>query len=239
MDSPCGSCDTPVSEWQFDLNHLAMAPKKQRGHICLTKFLHENKNIVADEILLESSIVVGYKFNKETRTVILYNTEKKGEYTPGLDSRIVFGDKDWTLFYNNVWKDLQDCREEPLYIAQWDAITPKGRYRVVGDHSKKRPGDCIYFFFCKDNTKLREPLVGVLRDEHYSLYEMQFLFKWRDLRGMENIFSTINKMFKWCDMHDGYCKVKVQLFHPEKCSRGQYSVGPSPPINYAHSLRPL
>lgn len=51
---------------------------------------------------------------------------------------MVFPDKDWTLFYNYVWKDLNDSREEPLYIAEWDSVTPNGRYRVVGDHTKKK-----------------------------------------------------------------------------------------------------
>ncbi len=107
--------------------------------------------------------------------------------------------------------------------------------RVVGDHAKKNPDDSVYIFCCKDKTKLNKNRSGVvLPNEHNDLYEMQFLFKWRDLDLLAGIFSIINKMFKWCELHDGYNKIKVQLFHPERCVRSSTYARYSAPIYYGH-----
>ncbi len=51
---------------------------------------------------------------------------------------------------------------------------------------------------------------------------------------LAGIFSIINKMFKWCELHDGYNKINVQLFHPERCVRSSTYARYSAPINYGH-----
>lgn len=221
------------------LNSLTMAPRKPFGHIRLTSFLHEISEWTKGEFMMRSNRVFGYKFHKPTRVVTLYTTDGLGEFQAGEDECLVFPEKDWSLFYKRVWNDLNDGGEEPLYVAEWDGTTPNVRYRVVGDHTQKRPNDSVYIFCCKDKTKLNNTRFGrILPNEHHDLYEMQFLFKWCDLDLLNRLFSTINKMFKWCDMHDGYNKIKVQLFHPERCARSSTYSLPSPPIHYNHSKAP-
>ena len=166
---------------------------------------------------------------------LLYTTDSVGEFQPGEDTCVVFPEKDWTLFYNRVWKDLNDDGEEPLYISEWDGVTDNVRYRVVGDHTNKSPTDSVYIFCCRDKTKLNNKRSGRIQpNEHHDLYEMQFLFDWCDLNLLNMFFSIINKMFKWCDMHDEYSKIKVQLFHPQTCPRSSIWSRPSPPIYYSH-----
>ncbi len=214
---------------------LTMAPRKPFGHVRLTNFLHELSEWTKSEFMMSSNRVFGYKFHKSTRVVILYTTDDAGEFHPGEDACVVFPEKDWSLFYKFVWKDLNSGGEEPLYISEWDGVAPNVRYRVVGDHAKKNPDDSVYIFCCKDKTKLNKNRPGVvLPNEHNDLYEMQFLFKWRDLDLLAGIFSIINKMFKWCELHDGYNKIKVQLFHPERCVRSSTYARYSAPIYYGH-----
>ncbi len=214
---------------------LTMAPRKPFGHVRLTNFFHELSEWTKGEFMMSSNRVFGYKFHKSTRVVILYTTDNAGEFQPGEDACVVFPEKDWSLFYKFVWKDLNSGGEEPLYISEWDGVDPNVRYRVVGDHAKKNPDDSVYIFCCKDKTKLNKNRSGVvLPNEHNDLYEMQFLFKWRDLDLLAGIFSIINKMFKWCELHDGYNKIKVQLFHPERCVRSSTYARYSAPIYYGH-----
>ncbi|XP_057212997.1 IQ motif and SEC7 domain-containing protein 1-like [Triplophysa rosa] len=77
MARPSSSPQTPPREWDDDLfeENLALAPKKPRGYIGLTKFLHENKNNVTDEILMESNRVIGYAFNKEFQRYCICNSD--------------------------------------------------------------------------------------------------------------------------------------------------------------------
>jgi len=166
---------TPEREWDEEMmKSLTLAPRKERWHVYLTNFLHENKEYSRDEFTLNSNRVFGYIFHKPPRVVTLYTTDSPGEFIPGRDPCLVFPDKDWTLFYTYVWKDLNDSREEPLYISEWDGVTPNHRYRVVGDHSKKKPDECVYIFCCKDKTKLSDRSGFILQNEHHAMYEMRF-----------------------------------------------------------------
>ncbi len=235
--SPPKSPEAGVSSRTTDslMASLTMAPRKPFGHVRLTNFIHELSEWTKGEFMMSSNRVFGYKFHKSTRVVILYTTYNAGEFQPGEDACVVFPEKDWSLFYKFVWKDLNSGGEEPLYISEWDGVAPNVRYRVVGDHAKKNPDDSVYIFCCKDKTKLNKNRSGVvLPNEHNDLYEMQFLFKWRDLDLLAGIFSIINKMFKWCELHDGYNKIKVQLFHPERCVRSSTYARYSAPIYYGH-----
>nr|DAC81404.1 TPA_asm: hypothetical protein [Pimephales minnow adintovirus] len=217
------------------MDNLAMAPKKSVARIGLTSFLHENTEWVKDEFKMCSKRVFGYKFHKPSRFVMLYTVDSGEEFRTAQDECVAFPEKDWSLFYKFVWKDLNDGGEEPLYTAEWDGITPDFRYRVVGDHTRKNPDDFVYIFCCKDKTKLSNMKSGVIDpNEHHDLYDLQFMFNWRDLDLLNSVFSHIDKMFKWCDMLDGYNKVKVQLFHPERCPRSSSFTRPSAPIHYGH-----
>ncbi|XDV31530.1 hypothetical protein PO909_002521 [Leuciscus waleckii] len=181
------------------MESLTMAPRKPFGHIRLTNFLHEISEWTKAEFMMCSNRVFGYKFHKPTRVVTLYTTDGVGEFQAGEDACVVFPEKDWSLFYKRVWKDLNDGGEEPLYVAEWDGVSPNVRYRVIGDHTQKKPNDSAYIFCCKDKTKLNNTRSGhILPNEHHDLYEMQFLFKWCDLDLLNRVFSIINKMFKCC-----------------------------------------
>ncbi len=100
---------------------LTMAPRKPFGHVRLTNFLHELSEWTKGEFMMSSNRVFGYKFHKSTRVVILY-TPHAGEFQPGEDACVVFPEKDWSLFYKFVWKDLNSGGEEPLYISEWDGV---------------------------------------------------------------------------------------------------------------------
>ncbi len=52
-------------------------------------------------------------------------------HTCNADPCLVFPEKDWQLFLNRIWKDLNDCGEEPLYVGEWDGVAPNIWYRVV------------------------------------------------------------------------------------------------------------
>ncbi len=225
---------TPDKDWEEEMmKKLTMAPRKPyNDKLCLTKFLHENTDCVRDEFLLISGRIFGYIFCKSDRTVTLYTTDETNEFVKDQDPCLVFPDKDWQVFFNRIWKDLNDCGEQPLYISEWDGVAPNIWYRVVGDHTQKNPDDCIYIFACKDRTRLSGWSRGDLDMEYHEMFTMQFLFKWRDLHLLSALFSVVNKMFRWCEMRDGYNKIKAQLFHPESYSCD--GVLPSPPIYYRH-----
>lgn len=211
-----------------------MAPKKHCRHTSITKFLHDNTDVVKKENIMSNKRVFGYIFHKASRVVTLYTADTLGDFYRG-DPCVVFHEKDWVLFYGRVWKDLNDCRGMPLYISEFDGVVPNTRFRVVGDHSMKNDDEYVYIFCCKDKTKLRDPPRRLVeKEEHDKLYEMQFLFTWRDLDLLSGFFSAINKMFNWCNIHDGYKKIKVALFHPERCPRSDMYELPAPPIHYSH-----
>ncbi len=220
---------TPEKEWNEEMmENLTLAPRKPyNSNLCLARFLHENSDCVKDEFFLISDRIFGYIFHKSARTVTLYTSDKTKKFVQDQDPCLVFPEKDWQLFLNRIWKDLNDCGEEPLYVGEWDGVAPNIRYRVVGDHAHKNPDDCVYIFVCKDKTKLSD-----LHKEYHEMFTLQFLFKWRDLHLLSALFSVVNKMFRWCDIHDGYNKIKTQLFHPERYHRD--GALPSPPIYYSH-----
>lgn len=177
--------------------------------------------------------VVRYVFDKLKRIVTLYTVDVEDDFTSQTPS-LILPAKDWRLFYNHVWSDLKECCDRPLYIAEWNGIMPKTRYRVVGDHSKKQPDDCVYFFCCNDNTKLENYVWPIPETEHHTYYKMKFLFQWKDMYMMDSIFSCINKMFKWADMYDRYNSVKTKLFHPEKSDPELSKFDLTPPTYYSH-----
>ncbi|KAL0149346.1 hypothetical protein M9458_055384 [Cirrhinus mrigala] len=175
--------------------------KKQR--VSLTKFLHEDMNKVSRDFSMSGNRMGRYVFDKVTRTMKFYAVDIEDDFT-SQEPCLIFPAEDWWLFYNNVWRDLNDCGNHPLYIAEWDSIIPGKRFRVVGDHSKKLPDDCVYIFYCEDKTKINERTWPIPESEHYMHYEMRFLFQWKDIHIIDDVFTCIDKMFRWCDMYDRY-----------------------------------
>ncbi len=106
--SPPKSPEAGVSSRTTDslMASLTMAPRKPFGHVRLTNFLHELSEWTKGEFMMSSNRVFGYKFHKSTRVVILYTTDDAGEFHPGEDACVVFPEKDWSLIYKFVWKDL-------------------------------------------------------------------------------------------------------------------------------------
>ncbi len=96
-----------------------------------------------------------------------------------------------------------------MYIAEWDGVIPDTLYRVVGGHSQNNSDDCMYIFSCEDKTKLSGFSGADLYKVHHEMYNLQFLIKWYDLHLLSTLFSVVNKMFRWCDMSEGYNKIKT------------------------------
>ncbi len=141
-----------------------------------------------DSFFLISGCIFGYIFHKSSQTVTLYTSDETNKFVQGQDPCLVFPEKDWELFFNRIWKDLNDCGVESLYIGEWDGVAPNIRYRVLGDHSQKNPDDCVYIFACKDKTKLNGCSDGDLRKEYHEMFTLQFLFKWSVLHLLSNSF---------------------------------------------------
>ncbi|KAL0159636.1 hypothetical protein M9458_043361 [Cirrhinus mrigala] len=154
---------------------LTFAPRKKQG-VSLTKFLHEDMNKMSRDFSMSGNRMGRYVFDKVMRIVKLYAVDIEDDFT-SQEPCLIFPAKDWWLFYNNVWRDLNDCGDDPLYIAEWDSIIPGKRFRVVGDHSKKLPDDCVYIFYCNDKTKINERMWPIPESEHYMHYDMRFLFQ--------------------------------------------------------------
>ncbi len=169
-------------------------------------------NMMTRDFPMSGYRVGRYVFDKVMRTVKLYAKDIEDNFTTQ-EPCLIFPAKDWWLFYNYV---LNDCGDGPLYIAEWDGIVPDTRFCVFGDHSKKLPDDCVYIFCCNNKTKICERVWLIPEAEHYMRYDMKFLFQWKDVHIIDNVFTCIDKMFRWCDMHDRYSSVKVKLFHPEQ-----------------------
>lgn len=213
-------------------DELTFAPRKKQN-VSLTKFLHEDVDFVKRDFVMSGNRVGQYAFDKVARVVKLYTVDVGDDFT-WQDPCLIFPAKDWFMFFNYIWRDLNDCSDDPLYIAEWDGVTPNTRFRVVGDHGKKLPEDCVYIFCCNDKTKLHERTWPIPESEHHMHYDMRFLFQWKDVRMLDNIFTCIDKMFRWCDMYDRYSSVKVKLFHPERGVTNAEDRLLSPPTYYSH-----
>lgn len=211
---------------------ITFAPKKKQS-VSLTKFLHENEKFVRYDFTMSDRRVGRYLFDKESRCVRLF-TGDLGDGITTDDPCLMFPAKDWFIFYNYVWNDLNNCGDAPLYIAEWDSEVPQTRYRVVGDHCRKLPDDFVYIFRCNDKTKIMEYTWPIPESEHHKYYDLVYLFQWKDVRMFDNIFSCIDKLFRWCQLYDHYTSVKVKLFHPERCVSASRTGLLSPPTYYSH-----
>ncbi len=185
MSASC-SPKTPEKEWNEEMmENLTLAPRKPyNSNLCLARFLRENSDCVKDEFFLISGRIFGYIFHKSARMVTLYTSDETNEFVQDQDPCLVFPEKDWQLFFNRIWKDLNDCGEEPLYVGEVDGVAPNIRYRVVGDHAQKNPDDCMYIFDMRDGyNKMKTQLFhperyhrdGALPPPliHYSHYKEQ------------------------------------------------------------------
>lgn len=205
---------------------------RKAGHIHI-KFLHDDVDVVKSEFSLNGDcqgIRVVYEFNKAKRCVMLYNNEA-GEKCVAGDPCLILPEQDWKLFYNYVWRNLRKWREDPMYIGEWSGLTLGIRYRVVTDGCGENPDACIYIFCCNDAVNVSEDGLPLSPTEHNKTYEMKFVFQWMDNRVLDDIFSEINKMFKWCKLCDRYNSVRVKLFEPVVGGDEKYS---SPPPYHNH-----
>ncbi|KAL0147332.1 hypothetical protein M9458_057357 [Cirrhinus mrigala] len=115
---------------------LTFAPRKKQG-VSLTKFLHEDMNKMSRDFSMSGNRMGRYVFDKVMRIVKLYAVDIEDDFTSQ--------EPYWWLFYNNVWRDLNDCGDDPLYIAD-----------------KKLPDDCVYIFCCNDKTKINERIPSLI-----------------------------------------------------------------------------
>ncbi len=113
---------------------LTLAPRKMKHGPCLASFLHESMDNVKREFRLSGNRICGYNFDKTKREVRLSTTDsdERITYDTTNDPDLFFTVKDWCLFYNYVWRDLKDGCDDPLFIGEWNGVTPGMRYRVLG-----------------------------------------------------------------------------------------------------------
>lgn len=120
---------------------LTFAPRKKQG-VKLIKFLNEDVDVVKHDFSMSDGRVGRFVFDKVMRTVKLYTGATEEDFTSEC-AFLLFPAKDWYLFYNHIWRDLNDCDDAPLYMAEWSGVIPDTRFRVVGDRSKK----CLMMVF--------------------------------------------------------------------------------------------
>ncbi len=125
---------TPEKTVEGSMADLALAPRKMKHGPCLTNFLHEPLDNVKHEFHLSGKRICCYNFDKINREVRLstVDSDERFTYDTSDDPDLFFTVKDWCLFYNYVWRDLKDGCDDPLFIGEWNGITPGMRYRVLG-----------------------------------------------------------------------------------------------------------
>lgn len=148
---------------------LTFAPRKKQG-VKLIKFLNEDVDVVKHDFSMSDGRVGRFVFDKVMRTVKLYTGATEEDFTSEC-AFLLFPAKDWYLFYNHIWRDLNDCDDAPLYMAEWSGVIPDTRFRVVGDRSKKMPDDGVFIHCCNDKTKTPEGVWPIPESEHYMHYD--------------------------------------------------------------------
>lgn len=136
------------------------------------------------------------------------------------DPCLIFPAKDWFIFYNQIWRDLNGVGEKIWYFFKWDGATPDEWYSV------SKPSDNMSISNCWNKT-LHDQNYVKLVNKHCEESEMDFLsqssdgsnsdewdrdwpiaehnpfecckrslyFEWSDIPVLHNIFLTIDKLF--------------------------------------------
>lgn len=96
------------------------------------------------------------------------------------DPDLMFTEREWILFYTQVWRDLKDGGSEPLFIAEWSGLLFGTRFRLHADHVNKHPEDYIYILcdFGKDAPERTWP---ISESDHLKYYDLKFVFQWKYL----------------------------------------------------------
>lgn len=123
------------------------------------------------------------------------------------------------MFYNYVWRDLRDSREDPMYVSEWSGVIPGMMYRVACNRCGENPDDGVYVF-CSNSSARMNNNEGL---------ELKFVFQWSDMCVLDMFFIDINKMFKWCNR---YNSVRVRLFDPEMGDVDKHHLTPPPCYNH-------
>ncbi len=174
---------TPEKIVELAMADLTLAPRKTKHGPCLATFLHEPMDNDKREFHLSGNRICGYNFDKTNREFRLSTTDSNERITYDTcdEPDLFFTVKDWCLFYNYVWRDLKDGCDDPLFIGEWNGITPRMRYRVLGDHVNKHADDYIYIL-CSEHTEgLPERVWPISEDDHLKYYSIKFLFRWKDV----------------------------------------------------------
>ncbi len=88
---------------------------------------------------------------------------------------------------------------------------------MFGDHINKHADDYIYIL-CSDHTEgLPKRVWPISEEDHLKYNSIKFLFRWKDVPALEDIFGKIDKLFKWCEAFDRYNHIKGRMFNPEWC----------------------
>ncbi|XDV44855.1 hypothetical protein PO909_013073 [Leuciscus waleckii] len=191
---------TPEKSIDVAMDDLTLAPRKKRGTHgpCLTQFLHEPEDFVKYTFHLSEGRACTYAYDKINREVRLVNVDNDEIFTTNAtdDPDLIFTERDWILFYTKVWRDLNEGMDTPLFIGEWAGLTMGTRYRILADQINKHSDDYIYIL-CSDFGKIAEYSWPICEKDHLELYDLKFMFQWKDLAVLENIFSKINQLFQW------------------------------------------
>ncbi len=109
---------TPEKTVEGSMDDLALAPRKMKHGPCLSNFLHEPLDNVKREFHLSGKRICCYNFDKINREVRLstVDSDERFTYDTSDDPDLFFTVKDWSLFYNYVWRDLKDGCVTILYL---------------------------------------------------------------------------------------------------------------------------
>lgn len=151
---------TPTNGW-LETEDLTFAPRRA-GRVQITSFIQEDEDIVKREFSLADNRVGSFEFDKMRRCVSLYSTDL-GEERSDSDPCLFLPIQDWLLFYNRVWRDLHECLQEPVFIAEWSGVTPGMRYRVACDGCGTNPDDNVYIFSSNALVKISESIACYVR----------------------------------------------------------------------------
>ena len=166
--------------------------------------------------------------NREVRFFYVDNNERSTTNSTD-DPSLKFTERDWVLFYSKVWPDLQEGTDTPLFIGEWNGLIMGTRYRILGDQINKHPNDYV-FILCSDCGANPEFQWPICEKDHLKLYDLKFMFQWKDLPVMAKIFSKVDQLFHWTHAYERYTNIKVKLFHPEwdvPCRKGSRITPPT------------
>lgn len=222
---------TPITNRVTD-SEISFAPKKRKPE-SLVRFLQNVVDAEEYEWSLSDGRVGGYVFDKEECCVKLYTVDTDCEALTDDALHLSFSAKDWKLFRNKVWRDLEVPGLNSVYSAVWDSTTHQRCYYVFVNSFERDPQDYIYMC-CGEYTIVNDRFEI---DVEKVIQDLKVMYPWKDAHALHNVFKKIDRLFNWSELLDRYRDIKVRLFQTcasdPKCDCGALHLE-SPPLIYKH-----